>query len=313
MIALDGGDRASYAEFAVFVSDPDHATLQTTVCRQVAERLEALGRLSLHLDTAFRPETTTAHTTIPFDIGAPGPRPGKANSSNDGEYATAHRRGHDSTQHPGIVHAARGPRHRQGMVSAEEFLTGLEALGLRLSKADAQRLIVRFDVHGDGHISAGRFVSMVESSNCWKRARAQLARQDEADEEADACLRAQRNMHRREGVPVPGKQQPLGEEIVEMARYLGIRVSSDQSLLWIASDALEAPVPDGWVMQKAHGGRFFYHNELTGKMVSLLCLRFDSGCQFHKLAPDRGCTTMCRVSACGENGLLLCLKATLTL
>lgn len=285
MIALDGGDRASYAEFVVFVSDPHHATLQTRVCRQAAERLEALGRRSFHLDVAFRPKTTAmAHTTVPFDGGGPGPGPGRGTSSSDGEYPGANRRGHISAQHQGIVQGTRGPRHRQGMVSAEEFLVGLEALELRLSTADAQRLIVRFDVHGDGYISAGRFVSMVESSDCWKRARVQLARQDEADEEADAWLRAQRNVHRREGVSVPGKQQ-LSEEIVEMARYLGIRVSSDESLLWIASDALEAPVPDGWVVQKAHGGRFFYYNELTGKLVSLFCLRFDLDCQVDKKTP----------------------------
>ncbi|CAN0542024.1 unnamed protein product, partial [Ectocarpus sp. 8 AP-2014] len=50
-----------------------------------------------------------------------------------------------------------------------------------------------------------------------------------------------------------------------MARYIGIRVSSDSSLLWIASDALAAPLPNGWVMHKSKEGRWFYHNDLTGQ------------------------------------------------
>ncbi|CAM9167581.1 unnamed protein product, partial [Sphacelaria rigidula] len=228
MIALDGGDRVSYGEFAVFVSDPYHAELQDEVCCQAAERLEALGQVSFHLDEAFRRKAIAQAQTA-------------------------------------------GSRYRLGMLSADEFLVGLENLGIRLSTSNAQRLIVRFDIHGDGYISAGRFVSMVECSIPWKRARAHLTRQDEADEEADAWLRTrhvqhmQRAVHTGDKLPVPGNPLRLSVEMVEMARYLGIRISSDSSLLWIASDALAAPLPDGWVAQKTSGGRSFYHNERTGQ------------------------------------------------
>lgn len=160
-------------------------------------------------------------------------------------------------------------------MSAEEFLAAMRNLGLRLSVSDAHRLLLRFDVHGDGHLSARRFVSMVESSRPWTRALVRLAHQEEADEEADACLRVQKASgewppaveQRRDEVQGQGQALVLSADVVEMARYIGIRVSSDSSLLWIAADALAAPLPNGWVMHKGKEGRWFYHNEITGNLT----------------------------------------------
>ncbi|CAM9340191.1 unnamed protein product, partial [Laminaria digitata] len=222
LIALDGGDRLSYAEFAVFVSDPRHNELQAHVCQQAAKQLEGLGRRSHR----------------------------RAGDATAGRAAA-------EQQHDGGGGGGGGDERQ--IISTLEFLAGLEALGLGLSTSDAQRLVVRFDVHGDGYPSVGRFVAMVESSRPWTRALARLAQREEADEEADAYLRAQRMYGR-----CPGGHA-LSAEIVEMARYVGIRVSSDSSLLWIAADALAAPLPEGWVMYKGQEGRWFYHNELTGQ------------------------------------------------
>lgn len=268
MIALDGGDRLSYAEFAVFVSDPRHNELQGHVCQQAAKQLEGLGRRSFNLDAAFH--YPTRPDTASLSAAGSGHKPATAQQQARQEQHTtttrheSHRRAGDATagraaaeqQHDG---GGGGGGDERQIISTLQFLAGLEALGLGLSTSDAQRLVVRFDVHGDGYPSAGRFVAMVESSRPWTRALARLAQQEEADEEADAYLRAQRMYGR-----CPGGHA-LSAEIVEMARYVGIRVSSDSSLLWIAADALAAPLPEGWVMYKGQEGRWFYHNELTGE------------------------------------------------
>lgn len=259
MMTLDGGDRLCYAEFAVFVSDPCHFELQAHVCQQAAKQLKGLGRRSFNLDAAFhaaRPDTTA------LNVGTK-PKPAAAQQARQDQHITTTRQ--EKHRRAGDVEAGRATKQHSGggderqIISTSEFLGGLEALGLGLSTSDAQRLVVRFDVHGDGCLSAGRFVAMVENSLPWTRALARLAQQEEADEEADAYLRAQRVYGR-----CPGGHA-LSAEIVEMARYVGIRVSSDSSLLWIAADALAAPLPEGWVMYKGQEGRWFYHDELSGE------------------------------------------------
>lgn len=294
MIALDGGDRLSYAEFVVFVTDPYHSELQAKVCQQAADQLESLGKRSFVLDAAFRPEAAAEAAAATAADSAPDAASGSWSEMTTGKASLQPQqrtpqsqfRSPPTTSAAGLetsVQAAaadqRDRRHRsissgsggrggeQQGVSAEEFLTGLRSLGLRLSVSDAHRLILRFDVHGDGHLSSRRFVSMVENSGPWNQALTRLTHQEEADEEADACLRA----HKTYGEWPPAVEQGRGQgetlvlsnDIVEMARYIGIRVSSDSSLLWIAADALAAPLPNGWVMHKSKDGRWFYYNELT--------------------------------------------------
>ncbi|CAM9655055.1 unnamed protein product [Ectocarpus sp. 6 AP-2014] len=296
MMALDGGDRLSYAEFVVFVTDPHHSELQGKVCEQAAEQLEGVGRRSFNLDAAFRSATAPLNATFTGDSSSKGggdPWPetamvASAPSHTHMQQGKEHLAtgGMSALRQGGLgvsAKAAAVDRHscsesglgdvgaegeKQG-VPAEEFLAGLRGLGLRLSVSDAHRLIVRFDVHGDGHLSTRRFISMVESSRPWTRALTRMAHQEEADEEADACLRAY-SVHGEwpsavEQSQGQGVALTLDEDIVEMARYIGIRVSSDSSLLWIAADALAAPLPNGWAMHKSKEGRWFYHNDLTGQ------------------------------------------------
>lgn len=258
VITLDGGDRLSYGEFAVFVGDPYHSEIQANVCGQAAAQLEALGRRSFNLDAVFHP-ALRGGPTPGVEAGTRGMTP------NARDHATMHTMRDRQDSIDGRAAEQHGSCGERYVVSATDFVEGLKTLGLQLSTSDTQRLLVRFDVHGDGCLSAGRFVSMIESSRPWTRTLIRLAHQDEADEEADACLRA----YRTHGRWPAGLM--LNDEIIEMARYIGIRVSSDASLLWIAADALAAPLTDGWLMYKGQEGRWFYHNELTGEYSCSFC------------------------------------------
>eukprot|EP00741_Cyanophora_paradoxa_P015142 tig00020848_g14613.t1 len=55
---------------------------------------------------------------------------------------------------------------------------------------------------------------------------------------------------------------PSEEEILEHARFLGIDPAEEAELLWIARDALTAPVPDGWIeLEDKDGFVYYYHAE----------------------------------------------------
>mmetsp|Transcript_24906 Transcript_24906/g.78854 ORF Transcript_24906/g.78854 Transcript_24906/m.78854 type:complete len:305 (-) Transcript_24906:260-1174(-) len=52
------------------------------------------------------------------------------------------------------------------------------------------------------------------------------------------------------------------EEVEEMAAYLGISSSEEAKLLWIAKQAVVAPVPEGWAeAEDENGDPFFYESE----------------------------------------------------
>ncbi len=54
------------------------------------------------------------------------------------------------------------------------------------------------------------------------------------------------------------------EEIVEMAKYLGIDIKTEQSLLWIARQCVIAPLPFDWEEKEDEGGKVFYENAKKG-------------------------------------------------
>lgn len=64
-------------------------------------------------------------------------------------------------------------------------------------------------------------------------------------------------MQRREGL------KPSGPELVAYARYLGIDPVVDHDLLWIAVQALEAPLPSEWSEHFDSSDRIFYYNAST--------------------------------------------------
>jgi hypothetical protein len=47
---------------------------------------------------------------------------------------------------------------------------------------------------------------------------------------------------------------------VQYAIYLGMDVSRDDDLLWIADLALSAPLPDGWSEHEDAKGNIFFYN-----------------------------------------------------
>jgi Ca2+-binding EF-hand superfamily protein len=141
---------------------------------------------------------------------------------------------------------------QSGMVGRALFERALIRLGLSLKSSDVQRLTTRFSIHGQEQCSVTRFLRMVQNSISWRKSEKMLAIKEEAAEEAQTAL-----AQLKQGVElVPG----LTADIIHMAEYLGIRVLSEQSLLWIASDAFVAPLPPGWVTHKDSDGRLFFHN-----------------------------------------------------
>jgi len=128
----------------------------------------------------------------------------------------------------------------------------------KLTSGDIDRLTARFDLHGQGRCSVSRFLKMIQDSNPWRQAEKALALQEEANEEA-VILRRQI----QEGLNNPDNNIP--EELISMAEYLGIRVISENHLLWIAADALKAPLPMSWTVQKDKQGRTFFFNHITNQ------------------------------------------------
>mmetsp|Transcript_24662 Transcript_24662/g.56938 ORF Transcript_24662/g.56938 Transcript_24662/m.56938 type:complete len:516 (-) Transcript_24662:101-1648(-) len=54
--------------------------------------------------------------------------------------------------------------------------------------------------------------------------------------------------------------KPSGPELIAYARYLGIDPVADHDLLWIAIEALEAPLPCDWTEHFDRNDRVFYYN-----------------------------------------------------
>ena len=49
-------------------------------------------------------------------------------------------------------------------------------------------------------------------------------------------------------------------EIIEFAKYLGIDPSNESSLLWIAQEAIQAPLPAGWSDHTDDNGNVYFYN-----------------------------------------------------
>jgi len=148
-------------------------------------------------------------------------------------------------------------QHQSGFVPKEVFLASLSALGLQILPADQQRLTSRFDVHGSGYCSIDRFLRTVQTSRDWTSVQANLHTLEEARIEAAELLR-----QINEGRQAPS-MRGVSKEVVSMAEYLGIRPLSESHLLWIAVDALKAPLPVSWAAQSDASGRVFFYNHVT--------------------------------------------------
>jgi centrosomal protein CEP164 len=61
--------------------------------------------------------------------------------------------------------------------------------------------------------------------------------------------------------------EPSPQEINEYAEYLGMDLTQDHDLLWIAKDGLKAPLPGAWKPCRSGDGEIFYFNFETGESV----------------------------------------------
>lgn len=232
--------KVSYAEFKVFVLDfGEYKTLEVNVQQQLAQRYEKHGRdfVSWLRDIFYIEE---------------GARYG-ANSQRK---------------------ALQG-----GFVSVKTFTSTLDKIGLRLSgsgsasrgSGDVDRLVARFDVYGQGmYCSVPRFLRMVEGSGYWRHAETVLALQEESIREADIIRQVGGAGDRGGGHMYKlNNGIAMSPELLSMAEYLGIRAITESHMLWIAADALKAPLPVNWTAEKdgsgtgTETGRTFFFNHIT--------------------------------------------------
>jgi len=256
LIALDGFDKVSYGEFKVFVLDSDHKLLELNIQEQLAQQLEQHGRgyQSWMVEMFWNEE----------------------DSLNDSARMSS-----------------KSERDRQnGTIQKSAFTASLQKIGAVLTSSELSRLVDRFDLHGTDMCSVSRFVRMIQTSEAWRHAEKVLCYQEEAKEEAQFLrqqLRLRRAQQNRSGSEedgqlgiVPGDVTKnngtntvnssslqglpeLPEELINICEYLGIRVLSEQNMLWIAADALKAPLPVSWTAQKDGDGRTYFHNHLTNQ------------------------------------------------
>ena len=66
--------------------------------------------------------------------------------------------------------------------------------------------------------------------------------------------------------PMPGMFRPTPgvATVEELAEYLGMDLTADRGLLWIADAALAAGMPEGWSMHETNKGPPFFHNAHFG-------------------------------------------------
>lgn len=92
-----------------------------------------------------------------------------------------------------------------------------------------------------------------------------LAYQDEALEEGDYLRQQLHSLHNNPNPSGTNSLPQLPEELISMCEYLGIRVLSEPNMVWIAADALKAPLPVSWTAQKDNSGRTYFYNHLTNQ------------------------------------------------
>jgi Ca2+-binding EF-hand superfamily protein len=229
MIALDGYDKVSFGEFKVFVLDSDHKLLELNVQEQLAQILEQKGReyQSFMIDMFWNEEESLTDSRTPTN---------------------------------------RAHRQQNEFVSKSAFVSSLQRIGLILTSSEINRLVDRFDVYGNEMCSVVRFVRMVHNSRAWRHGERVLAYQDEAIEEAEYLRQQLHAAAEGRSDSASALHLPdLPEELISMCEYLGIRVLSEPNMVWIAADALKAPLPVSWTAQRDANGRTYFYNHLTGQ------------------------------------------------
>jgi hypothetical protein len=153
------------------------------------------------------------------------------------------------------------PSDEDGFVNIKAFVSSLKKLGLKLTNTDIDRLVTRFDVSGQREsCSVTRFITMVEGSFLWQTAEDTLAQQEAATAEA-SILRAEL----KAGSSSLKAGLGLSEDMISMAEHLGIKVLSEQYLLWIVREALNVPLSAQWIILKDGNGQAYFYNRSTNQ------------------------------------------------
>lgn len=224
-IAIDDGEQVSLGEFVVFVTDAAHRQLSTAIFTALAAQLESQGR--------------SFYGGL-FDVLGGG--------------TTANADVHPRRPSSGAPSARKSTR----AVSKDTFVSGLLSLCKQLTAHDAERLAVRFDVHGSGFVSLGRFWKTLSNSPQWKAAEELLTIHEEALEQGE-IVKHQLQL---------GETEPdVTNEVVEMAVQLGVRLLSERQLLWVVKKALECELPEGWTAKRDRDGRLYYFNRTSGDIT----------------------------------------------
>lgn len=146
---------------------------------------------------------------------------------------------------------------RSDILARDSFARLLKKIGLQLPTADLARLLDRFDIYGNDECYVDRFLTMLMQSDAWRQATRNLEYQLRAQQEA--------NYVRSRGGLLEGSDIPLAKEVIDMCEYLGIGMLSEENMIWIAVDALRAPLPVNWTVQRDHEGRNYFYNVLTNQ------------------------------------------------
>lgn len=145
----------------------------------------------------------------------------------------------------------RGQKLKDGFVSKSVFISVLKKFELNLSNRDIDRVVARFDINNtETFCCATRFIKMVERSEQWTSVEENLSHEEIALQEA-SILRAELS-NNKNGILADQTGsfggRLLNEDMIAMAESLGIKVISEQHLLWIVRDALNIPLPAPWVL-----------------------------------------------------------------
>jgi Ca2+-binding EF-hand superfamily protein len=232
-IGIDSIQYVTYGEFVTFVLDSDHHLLQNHVQEQIATLLEKQGKeYSYWIVDVFQNEEETLN-------------------SNSKNYTNSH--------------------YQNGfLISKNAFLSSLKKIGLNLTNSEFQRLIDRFDVYGNDYCSVERFMKMIQYSKAWKHSEVVLQYQEQAIQEAN-YLREQKKQYFSQNDINNGNEKfmingtEITDELINMCEYLGICILSEQNMIWIAADALRAPLPVNWSAQKDSSGKTYFYNHLTNQ------------------------------------------------
>jgi Ca2+-binding EF-hand superfamily protein len=235
LLALDGEGRVSFAEFAVYITDPDFPSLTDRVQRLVAEQYERQGR-----EYQLKLYNTLMQS---------GPNSDPQNAA----------------QISGLISKAKFETALSdlGLVLNGSGKNTGSPLPM-LSNVEVSRLTVRFDTHGRDLCSVAKFLRMIQNCDYWKEAEKRVSLMEEAAEEAQTAREELAYLASTTGEQGAVAGILLSEELIDMAEYLGIRVLSEPYLLWIVDAAVRAPVPEGWSIHTDKKGRNFFFNRQLG-------------------------------------------------